>query len=1128
MVEIPTVAQLGARPLPQPAPQVQSGVSQAGAATELLGEAAVDIGRSIARFAKDREQRIRQRENFNSETRWMAAQTAIDSELANASREAFDAGTGAFDFADNQVGAIDQQARQFFDQLPEDTPPEEVERWNAIWGAKRNEVYQKARAFEDEENTRFYETQLTNLSGQAVQDVINNPDNYETVWNDYQRTLKASGLTPRQQEVMQRQTQGQFFLAVTQGLTLQNRFTEAEDFIEAHADALDLDGRAASSSNPIIERTAEIFQQKEGIKQSAATGGKHNIDERHWKMLLQEYRPDILEAYGDDDESILSLRDEPSLVKELFASEAERNTKVMDRLGIDPSPANLYLASIFGMSSDGGLAEILASSDEDELSAIVPPQIYAQNRELFEGKDVAWLKKYAGDLMQRGELGKRINTQNRLATGPAEIASARNNVQKLKNAHNDAMAADIKGRFQKAMALDPFSVTAQDILDQKLLRPGVQATLLNQLQTKQKEQRETLNVATLIRNHPQALDNYSKKHQDGVNEVWKEDVIAAQKLAQNEGREFSPQDSLELAIDLTKRTGIAPSDLIHNVRTGMLSDNPTEFAAAANIAYELQKAKPRAFEGQSGSKQLEKLAFDWRHYVEFRGFPPDRAASLLAPIYDPGQVEKRDLLVKEAKTITDKWTFNNVIEGFDENVLGDAAWKWRVQLGGGTPEEQNGFLADLKDYFDANYIDTRGNSELALNRAFEDMSKLYGNTSFGPPGSDFVRNPIELRYPEYEGKHYVIKDEMLELARARLPPEDVPKDREDIWLMPSTNTRLDIAEGRRPRYQIWYTKEENGHKVAEMLPGGHEFAPEKVDSEAFQMRAEKAFRDKQARERYVGLKEVYAEGEEDVVYDKVQDRFMRRNPDGTFVPMEGIDGLTYEELIPGSRFAVPPTFKGEDELSYQGSAPPDVVAGRQRTPAVGPGEEGAPISNVGRQMDLAQLTSGPTEVLRRRAQGGEAPQQGSLSQGVISQIVQVESGGDRFAKARTSSAYGVGQFISSTWMNMVRKYRPDLLKGRSKAQVLELRSNPALSRQMTELYAEENRQVLVKNRLPVNAANIYMLHFLGPTGGRNVLAAKANTPVSRLLPARSIRANRSILEGKTAGQVRAWAARKMN
>ena len=151
---------------------------------------------------------------------------------------------------------------------------------------------------------------------------------------------------------------------------------------------------------------------------------------------------------------------------------------------------------------------------------------------------------------------------------------------------------------------------------------------------------------------------------------------------------------------------------------------------------------------------------------------------------------------------------------------------------------------------------------------------------------------------------------------------------------------------------------------------------------------------------------------------------------------------------------------------------------------------------------------------------------GNLSS-FVNKVVGVESGGDPTARNPKSTATGLGQFIESTWLEMFRRYFPDRAASLSEAAILALREDAALSRQVVELYAQQNARVLEGAGLAVNEASLYLSHFLGPDGAVKVLSASATTPISQLLGSGQINANQSILEGKTAGQVVQWAAQKM-
>lgn len=145
---------------------------------------------------------------------------------------------------------------------------------------------------------------------------------------------------------------------------------------------------------------------------------------------------------------------------------------------------------------------------------------------------------------------------------------------------------------------------------------------------------------------------------------------------------------------------------------------------------------------------------------------------------------------------------------------------------------------------------------------------------------------------------------------------------------------------------------------------------------------------------------------------------------------------------------------------------------------------------------------------------------------LVDQIIGVESGGNPNARNPRSSATGAGQFIDATWLDMLARHRPDLTTGRSREEVLSLRSDPALSRAMTEAYAAENAQKLESAGLPVTAGTSYLAHFAGPQGAVNILKADPSAPVSQIMGPAAVKAN-PFLANMTVADLQAWADRKM-
>lgn len=143
-------------------------------------------------------------------------------------------------------------------------------------------------------------------------------------------------------------------------------------------------------------------------------------------------------------------------------------------------------------------------------------------------------------------------------------------------------------------------------------------------------------------------------------------------------------------------------------------------------------------------------------------------------------------------------------------------------------------------------------------------------------------------------------------------------------------------------------------------------------------------------------------------------------------------------------------------------------------------------------------------------------------------IIAVESGGKADAKNPLSSATGLGQFISSTWLRMMRTYRPDLVSTLSQEALLALRTDPTVSREMVRNLAREGEAYLRARGHDITAGRLYLCHFLGMEGAHVLLSADPATAAVDVLGPDVERANPTIITGRTAAQVIDWAEGKMS
>ena len=152
---------------------------------------------------------------------------------------------------------------------------------------------------------------------------------------------------------------------------------------------------------------------------------------------------------------------------------------------------------------------------------------------------------------------------------------------------------------------------------------------------------------------------------------------------------------------------------------------------------------------------------------------------------------------------------------------------------------------------------------------------------------------------------------------------------------------------------------------------------------------------------------------------------------------------------------------------------------------------------------------------------------GSAVETLVDQIIRVESGGKADAKNPLSSATGLGQFIESTWIRMMGQYRPDLASTMGRAELLALRNDPTISREMVTALAREGESYLRARGHDITAGRLYLCHFLGAEGANMVLKAQDDQLVGDVMGAGVVTAN-PFLAGRTIAYVKEWAELKMS
>jgi hypothetical protein len=155
---------------------------------------------------------------------------------------------------------------------------------------------------------------------------------------------------------------------------------------------------------------------------------------------------------------------------------------------------------------------------------------------------------------------------------------------------------------------------------------------------------------------------------------------------------------------------------------------------------------------------------------------------------------------------------------------------------------------------------------------------------------------------------------------------------------------------------------------------------------------------------------------------------------------------------------------------------------------------------------------------------------------LVERIIAIESNGDPNAKNKRSSATGAGQFLDDTWLEALRKHRRDLIQGRSEKELLELRRDAELAREITTRLVEQYATMLRKRGLPITPGSLYLTYFAGPAGAVALLSGAENADAASLMASADVtgRTTREklvsanpFLRVLTVSDLKHWADHKM-
>ncbi|RUP16561.1 MAG: lytic transglycosylase domain-containing protein [Methylobacterium sp.] len=163
-------------------------------------------------------------------------------------------------------------------------------------------------------------------------------------------------------------------------------------------------------------------------------------------------------------------------------------------------------------------------------------------------------------------------------------------------------------------------------------------------------------------------------------------------------------------------------------------------------------------------------------------------------------------------------------------------------------------------------------------------------------------------------------------------------------------------------------------------------------------------------------------------------------------------------------------------------------------------------------------------------------------------LADKESSFDTDAKAATSSAAGLFQFVARTWLEMIRDYgaryglaeEAAAVKGRGAAitvtgsmrgRVLGLRNDPRVAALMAaELIKRDRERIEARVGRALTTTELYLAHFLGTASAGRFLSLSSEKPdeVAGREFRTAARANRSLFTAKTGGKRRSLTVAELH
>lgn len=353
----------------------------------------------------------------------------------------------------------------------------------------------------------------------------------------------------------------------------------------------------------------------------------------------------------------------------------------------------------------------------------------------------------------------------------------------------------------------------------------------------------------------------------------------------------------QAALDVWQKTGVLAETGAVALRGALISTDPERVLSAATIAGNMLATNPNAFAGATGQADLEKAGTTFNHLVNERGMTPNEAAQRIAQENDP-QFRSKIKMTDEAVAAFQKDLFKadqsaEILNAFDPGYFASEPDMPVI------PAQRQALLMDFSEAASDAYRLT-GDADAAKAVAMGELRKQWG-VSRGA----LVKFPVEKAYPpsgNADDPHgYVYAQAAADVSATTGKP--ITSDNVFLVPLPGGQTAEAFRSGKMPAYQVFYrhTDEASGQAVFDIVPG-KAFVP---DVKAAQAEATAANMKKLAEQNAVSARKAWEEqkAQRDTVLQQqqqmiAQDRQNQILSTGKYDPAKAPKMTTLPDLPP--------------------------------------------------------------------------------------------------------------------------------------------------------------------------------------------------------------------------------------